>query len=229
MKRRDKAILPIVILLFLYKPAILLAGDITFSSSGTIGPNDVYNHVYVENDGTVVDMTGGQIGNLQTSYISTFNLYDGQILKIVQTDPAPIIDIGPTATMNIFGGLADIGNFVLGEESYTLIKGGQVSAIRMKAYYDCLIDIKGGLLQLNSFDMVVGLDELPTINIYGYGFNYDPSGGTYEGILTGYLMDGNPFSINDVSASEYLRFNLIPEPATLLLISLGGLFLRRRS
>jgi len=116
----------------------------------------------------------------------------------------------------------------IGEESYTLIQGGQISAVRMKAYYDCVIDIKKGVLQLDSFDMV-GFSELPTINVYGYGFNYDPTGGTYEGILTGYLTDGNPFSIDGVSDSEYLRFNLIPEPATLLFFALGGLFLRRRN
>ena len=44
------------------------SADITFTSSGTIQNGDVYEHVYLENDGIVVDMTGGQIGNLQISY-----------------------------------------------------------------------------------------------------------------------------------------------------------------
>lgn len=215
-------------LLIIITPAICHATIITFTSSGTIQNGDVYNQVYVENDGTVVDMTGGQIGNLQTSYISTFNLHGGQIAKVNPTDTGPNIDIGPSGTINILNGLVDIGDFVLGEESYTLIQGGQIAAMRMKAYYDCIVDIKGGVLQLDSFDMV-GFNELPTVNIYGSGFNYDPTGGTYEGILTGYLMDGNPFSIDDISESEYLRFNLIPEPTTLLLFGLGGLFLRKRS
>jgi hypothetical protein len=224
---RGKAALQIVLLLVLCEPIITLASDITFSSSGTITDGNVFDTVYVQNDGTVVDMTGGQIGNLQTSYVSTFNLRGGQISKILQTDPAPIIDIGPTATLNILGGSVDIGNFVLGGESYTLIQGGQVSADLMKAYYDCVIDIEGGILQIGSFS-IVGSSQLPTINIYGSGFDYDPTGGTYEGILTGYLADGSQFSINDVSESEYLRFNLVPEPGTLLLFSFGGLFLARR-
>jgi len=70
---------------------------------------------------------------------------------------------------------------------------------------------------------MVGFDELPTINIYGYDFAY-----TGE-VISGYLIDNSPFSISGVNESEYLRFNLIPEPASLLLFSLGGLLLRKRS
>jgi len=74
--------------------------------------------------------------------------------------------------------------------------GGTISVEYLKAYYDCTVDIKGGELQVNNFDMVV-FEKLPTINIYGYGFNYD----AYEGILTGYLMDENTFSIGNVNES----------------------------
>ena len=71
---------------------------------------------------------------------------------------------------------------------------------------------------------------MATINIYGYGFNYDPDGGTWrEGILTGYLQDGEPFTFDGLNEFEYSRFNLVPEPATLLFLGLGGLFLRKRS
>jgi len=222
-----KKILKITLLLLLM-PALCQATTITFTSSGTIQSSDVYNYVYVENDGTVVNMTGGHIGNLQTSYISTFILNGGQISEVDPLDTGPNIDIGPNGTLNILNGIVDVADIVLGDGSYTLIQDGQIDADRMKAYYDCTIDIKGGLLQLDSFDMVVST-EYPIINIYGSGFNYDPTGGTYEGILTGYLMDGSQFSIDNVNESEYLQFNLIPEPATLLLFSLGGLFLKRRS
>jgi hypothetical protein len=69
--------------------------------------------------------------------------------------------------------------------------------------------------------MVVS-NELPTINVYGYDFTYT------EGVISGYLIDNSPFSIGGVNESEYLRFNLIPEPATLLLLGTGGLLLRKR-
>ena len=205
--RLGKIILAILVLL----PVYAKATDITFTSSGTIQDGDVYNNVYVENDGTIVDMFGGQVGNLQTSYISTFNLHGGQIIYS--------IDIGPLGSIDILNGLVDIGEFILGEGSYTLIQGGQISASRMKAYYDCVIDIKGGVLQLDSFDMV-GFDELPTINIYGYDFNYA------DNIISGYLIDNNPFSIGGIGESEYLRFNLIPEPMSLFLFGVGLLTIK---
>jgi len=238
----QKIILIILLVLFNVRPA--QAVDITFSTSGTIQNGEVYNYVYVENDGTVVDMTGGQIGNLQTSYISTFNLHGGQITEVDPADTGPNIDIGSLGTINILNGLVDIGNFVLGRESYALIQGGQISAGRMKAYDDCVIDIKGGSL---NFDMINIMGELNiyrgllniedswgtdgVVNIYGYGFNYVPTGDPFwgGGTLTGYLMDDNPFAINGLSQDEFEHFNLIPEPTTLLLFGLGGLFLRKRN
>lgn len=108
-------------------PGLCLAGDITFSSSGSIGPNDTYDTVYVQNDGTIVDMWGGQIARLRTSYISTFNFHAGQIIRTDPLAQGPDIDIGPLGTLNIFDGLVSIGTFILGGESYTLLSGGNIS------------------------------------------------------------------------------------------------------
>jgi hypothetical protein len=131
-----------------------------------------------------------------------------------------IIDIGISSTLNVSGGMINTGEFVLYGSSYTLISGGDITANHLKVYYDAIVDIRGGELRLNSFDMVVS-NELPTINVYGHDF-------TYAGeIISGYLIDNSPFSIGGVSESEYSRFNLIPEPATLLLFGLGTLLLRK--
>jgi hypothetical protein len=200
----------ILAILFLF-PVCAYSTDKTFTSSGTIIDGNVFVNVYVENDGTIVDMFGGQVENLQTSYISTFNLHGGQIIHS--------IDIGPLGSIDILNGSVDIGEFILEEKSYTLIRGGQISAGQIKAYYDCVIDIKGGVLQLDSFGMI-GFDELPIINIYGYDFNYA------DNIISGYLIDNNPFSIGGISESEYLRFNLIPEPMSLLTFGIGLLTIK---
>ncbi len=61
------------------------------------------------------------------------------------------------------------------------------------------------------------------INFYGYGFYYDNYG------LNGYWSDGSKFifGIRDAETQSALVFHEVPEPATLLLISLGGLLLRK--
>jgi len=232
-------------LLIIITPAICHATTITFTSSGIIQNGEVYNYVYVENDGTVVDMTGGQIGNLLTSYISTFNLHGGQITKVEPTDTGPSINIGPLGTINILNGIVDIGDFVLEGTGY--ISGGDINSYHLKTYPGSAVNISGGILDFDMADIHGDLTisggafyvdnsyidysgpDMATINIYGYGFNYDPTGGTYEGILTGYLQDGEPFTFDGLNESEYSRFNLVPEPATLLLFALGGLILRKRS
>ena len=205
----------IIVTMLLFGVCSVQAVDITFSTSGTIIEGDVYDTVYIENDFTVVDMLGGQISSLHTSDISTFNMSGGQIT-------GPYIWIGISGTMNISNGIADISDFVLRDDSYTLILGGNITASYMKVYYDCTIDIKGGFVQVNNFDMSE-FEPLATINIYGYDFDYT------GGVISGYLIDDNPFSISGVSESEYLAFNLVPEPTSLLILGMGSLLLRRRS
>jgi hypothetical protein len=200
------------------------AEDKYFYSSGQILPGETWGNVYVYNDNTIVDMLGGQIDSLSTSNISSFNVLGGEV-----GGQESIIDIEKSSTLNVFGGVLDIGTFVPSEGSYTMISGGDITVGRMKLYGDATVDIRGGRLQLDSIDMVDVFYELPTINVYGYGFNYDPTGGTYgDGLLTGYLQDNNFFSINQLSELEFQRFNLIPEPMTLLLLGIGGVFVRRR-
>ena len=235
----------LMIALFLVA-GICHATSVTFTSSGTIQNGEVYNYVYVENDGTVVDMTGGQIGNLQTSYISTFNLYGGQIAEVAAGDTGPTITIGPLGTINILNGLVDIKDFVIQGIGY--ISGGDISSDRLKTYPGTAVDISGGILDLGLVDIHSDFSisggsfyasdsyvdysgpGIATINVYGYGFSYDPDGGILGGgILTGYLLDNNAFTFDGLNELEYSRFNLIPEPTTLLLLGLGGLFLRKRS
>ena len=60
--------------------------------------------------------------------------------------------------------------------------------------------------------------------ILGYDFAYDG----WE--VTGFLSDHSAFRINEVTFDEYSHMNLvvIPEPATLLLLSVGALAFKKR-
>ena len=66
------------------------------------------------------------------------------------------------------------------------------------------------------------------VHIYGYDFNNDPYTGSP---LTGFWAGGTPFSINlvdsTISTYDQIVFHA-PEPASMILFGLGGLFLRKR-
>ncbi len=242
----------ILILLFL-TPVVCSAADITFTSSGTIDDGDIYDNVYVENDGTIVDMTGGQIINLFTTDASTFNFSGGQI-----SGPGSDIDILPLGNFNMTDGIADLSGFYLrgagaiySAGGIASITGGAMSADSVKVYSDAYlsldnasinfdlfnvmdygqVDIFGGEVDIDSAYIAYGyyvgdeyMDVGSTINIYGYDFSYNS---TTE-ILSGYLQDNNYFQIGGVNEFEYTSFNLVPEPTTFILLFLGGIFLRKK-
>jgi len=85
------------------------------------------------------------------------------------------------------------------------------------------LNISGG--QITGDDGIYAGDFTRAVNIYGHGFEYDPYRSPN---LTGFWQDGTPFGINFQEGSwDAVVLHETPEPATLLLLGLGCLALRR--
>ncbi|HUW18271.1 MAG TPA: hypothetical protein VMW16_03130 [Sedimentisphaerales bacterium] len=199
--------------------------DKTFYSSDQILPGEEWNAVYVYNNDTVVDMLGGFVEGLGTYDASTINVtagsinglnahqfstanvsggtvltlaaYDSGTVKLFPSGTVFSLDAAGAGTAYMSGGITEYAR--TGDSSTLNLYGGTVTNY------------------LNAWDSA-------TVNVYGYGFNYSPSGGSWNGgQLTGFWLDGTPFTIDLYDAQTYSHINLIPEPATILFLGLGGL------
>lgn len=227
---RNKIVIGVMVMgVLLYCGGLAQANDITFSSSDTIDSPQVWGHVYVQNNGTVVNMIGGQVGYLHMYNASTFNMSGGQIEDSIFTSNS--------STFNLSGGTLEITGFEF--DGNVNISGGNITGSGKFANFPvggCVVNITGGNLnfyslmpygELNIYGGLLNIGNFGwgdgTTNIFGYGFNYDPVGQ----VLTGYLSDHNQFTINQLSSFEYQHINLIPEPVSLCFLAFGWLFLRR--
>ena len=68
------------------------------------------------------------------------------------------------------------------------------------------------------------------VNFYAYDVDFYSTGGiSDDGYMTGkFYQDDTSFLINFKNTETVSHVNIVPEPSTLLLLSLGGLFLRKR-
>jgi len=158
-------------------------------------------------DASTVNVTAGEINGLSAHEFSTANVSGGTVLTLAAYDSGTVklfpngtvfsLDAAGTARAYMSGGITEYVR--TGDSSTMNLYGGTI------ANY------------INAWDS-------STINVYGYGFSYSPSGGSWNGgQLSGFWLDHSPFSIDLYGTESYSHVNLIPEPATILLVALGGL------
>jgi hypothetical protein len=175
------------------------------------------------------------------SYQDTPSLYGNESLLMIENggggdsfdmwDNSLALIQGTSTLGQGTGGIWHVGLF---ENSTIIISGGEVHEIAI--HNNATARLTGGLIQqiwssqyttFGPHITIVYSGTLPTVQkISGYDF------------LVGNWGNGDPFSIylSEVPADNYgydpaitnIRFELIPEPATVFLLSLGGLFIRRK-
>jgi len=166
---------------------------------------------------STVEMSGGGVGYLFAEDTATVDISGGQVSSLNAED---------TNTVDISGG--QVTSLYAKDTSTVDVSGGTVSSLY--AYDTNIVDISGGTVSsLYAY-------RTSTVTLHGYDFR-TTAGLTLDGdrvlgtgTLTGkwYGQDDTMWimTISGHSASATIR--IVPEPATLTLLTLGGLAILRR-
>jgi hypothetical protein len=130
-------------------------------------------------------------------------------------------------TLDIFGG--EIARVAAYDTTITNWYGGQMYELWAKE--NSIVNIYGGqLLYPSGGSGYLWLADNSIINIFAYDVTFTPNGiGWGQGQLKGkYYLDNNNFILYLPNNGDYSHINIVPEPATFLLLALSGLLLKKR-
>lgn len=127
------------------------------------------------------------------------------------------------ATTNINDGDIHWGDMWLHGFSTLNVYGGDVSWITAGIRDDATLNIYGGVV---SFEHGFSIRNNGEFNVHYSDVIYNNE---YDLIIIGYhLLDGSQFMLDQFTQYQIDQINFVPEPATFLLLGLGGLLLRKR-
>jgi len=145
-----------------------------------------------------VDISGGLVDGLYAYDFSTVDISDGTVSNNFQARAS--------STVRITGGAADY----------------------LRAYDSSTVDISGG-----SMPILYAYDTC-TVTFHARDFvldaalSLDGDRVLGTGPLSGEWLDGTPWTVNIMESDSGATIRIVPEPATLSLLTLGGLVMMRR-
>ena len=200
----------------------------------------IYDHIRVYENSNII-VSGGTIeDNIYANNDSTVTISNGTMNNIL---------VNQYSTVTIFGGSIENG-LVANQHSDVTISGGSIGN-DLYAYNNSSVTISGGTVadklfagDTSNFAISGGriggdISIYGTLTVDGQAFTIDgyslPSGGTFDsggqpsrsGWLTSTLANGDPMA-NFFTIYSGGSLVLVPEPASLSLLALGGLALLRR-
>ncbi len=173
-------------------------------------------------------LDGGRIGR-------TLKGFENSIINVLGGSISWGFIANDSSQVSVSGGLINLG-LSAHDNSQVNVSGGVIRNL-LNAYGNSQISVSGGLFNEKmylSHDAVVTIDGsdfavngtdvgyIELTSILGDSYRYEP----YRR-LTGTLLNGNPLN-NVFQIGNRAKIVLIPEPATLLLLCLGGMTLLRR-
>ena len=182
-----------------------------FDDSVTSIYSGEFIHTDLRTDDSTLNISGGTFHDfmLSTQNSSEVSITGGTFPTIVE------LYIRGDTSMSVTGGIfLDDSNFHVAVQgsSSMLISGGMNYATYISVSENADLTIQGYDLQMNGIDLPSG----------SYG-------GYRSGFMTGYLLDGTGFEWEMyVIDNAILTVQNVPEPATLLLLGMGGFILRRK-
>jgi len=175
----------------------------------TGGTTEVYSY-----NKSTINVGGGTIYTLNSYDSSNINIFGGLTYHVSAYD---------TTTVNVLDNANLFTLFAL-DSGVINMSGGRTSSIG--AAESSTVNLYGGLV---TDDLSAG--DSGIINVYGYNLAKFPTGGKLgDGFVLGEWENGVTFNFYFYGSNTYSHIILheIPEPATILLIVIGSIVLRRR-